>query len=317
MAFRVIRDGVEALPEDFGPVALTIGNFDGVHAGHRELIRRVVHACRRGKMRPTVLTFDPHPSKIVAPERAPHLLTTIDQRLSLMQNEQIEQVLVLPFTPAVAALSPEEFVSQLLVEKLKARHVVVGDNFRFGARQAGDAALLTVLGEQFGFKTEAVPAVTIRTVVVSSSEIRKRVGAGDVAVANRLLQRPYGLEGRVVTGHGVGAKQTVPTLNLETAAEVLPAPGVYITQTWDMHSLGYWKSISNIGYRPTFGGSRLTIETHLLSPFDGNTPTDIRVEFLQWVREERKFDSPEALKRQILRDVRKAQAHFARAESLR
>ncbi len=316
MPFRVIRNGSE-VPADFGPCALTIGNFDGVHAGHRELMRRVVAACRRPRMRPSVLTFDPHPSKLVAPERSPHLLTTIDQRLGLMQSEQIEQVMVLPFTPEVAKLSPEEFVRQLIVDKLGARHVVVGDNFRFGARQAGDTAILTELGDRFGFKTETTPAVTLRNMVVSSSEIRKRIGAGDIALANRMLQRPYGLEGRVVPGHGVGSRQTVPTLNLDTKAEILPAQGVYVTQTWDMNSSRQWKSISNIGYRPTFGGDKLAIETFLLSPYDGVAPAEIRVEFLQWVREERKFSSPEALKLQIMKDVRKADTFFAKVESLR
>jgi riboflavin kinase/FMN adenylyltransferase len=316
MAFRVIRDLAET-PADFGPCALTIGNFDGVHAGHRELIRRVVTAAKRPKWLPSVLTFDPHPSKVLAPERSPHLLTSIDQRLTLMQFEHIEQALVLPFTREVAALSAEAFVRDLLVDKLKARHVVVGDNFRFGSRQSGNTAVLAELGEKYGFRLDVVPAVTMRDRVVSSSEIRKLLGAGEIALANRMLQRPYGLEGVVAPGHGVGSKQTVPTLNLSTKAEMLPAPGVYVSQTWDMLSPRKWESITNIGYRPTFDGEGLSIETFLLSPFDGNTPKEIRVEFLQWVREERKFGSPEALKVQILRDVGKAQAYFSRAASLR
>ena len=208
MAFRVIRTLAEA-PEDFGPSALTIGNFDGVHAGHRELFRRVVTLAKRPRWRPSVLTFDPHPSKVLAPERSPHLLTTMDQRLTLMQSEHIEQVLVLPFNREIASLSPEAFVVDLLVEKLKARFVVVGDNFRFGSKQAGDTAVLAALGEKFGFKLEVVPAVTMRDRVVSSSEIRKLLGSGEIAFANRMLQRPYGLEGNVVSGNGVGSKQTV------------------------------------------------------------------------------------------------------------
>jgi riboflavin kinase/FMN adenylyltransferase len=306
------------MPDDFGPCSLTIGNFDGVHAGHRELIKRVVQACtRRNLFRPTVLTFDPHPSTLVAPQRVPRLLTTMDQRLSLMQSERIEQVLVLPFTAEIARLSPEEFVKHLLVDQLKARHVVVGDNFRFGAKQTGDADLLAQLGDKYGFKTEAVKAVKMGSLVVSSSEIRKQISTGGIALASRMLQRPYGLEGTVVPGHGVGAKQTVPTLNLETAAEVIPAQGVYVTKTWDLNSLRHWNSISNIGYRPTFGGGdKLSIETFLLSEFDGRAPVEIRVEFLQWVREERKFDSPELLKAQILRDVGKAKAYFSRADSM-
>jgi riboflavin kinase/FMN adenylyltransferase len=316
MPFRVIRNGAP-VPDDFGPCSLTIGNFDGVHAGHRELMKRVVYATRRNTMRATVVTFDPHPSTLVAPHRVPHLLTTMDQRLSLIQSEQISQVLVLPFTAEIAKLSPEEFVKNLLVDHLKARHVVVGDNFRFGAKQAGDADLLAQLGEKYGFRTDAVKAVKMGKLVVSSSEIRKQIATGSIALANRMLQRPYSLEGRVVAGHGVGAKQTVPTLNLETRAEIIPAPGVYVTRTWDVNSLRNWNSISNIGYRPTFGGGdKLSIETFLLSEFDGTAPAEIRVEFLQWVREERKFDSPELLKAQIFRDVGKAKAYFSRADSM-
>lgn len=316
MAFRVIRSVAE-VPDDFGPCALTIGNFDGIHAGHRELFRRVVASARRPRWRPSVLTFDPHPSKLLAPERSPHLLTTIEQRLTLMQFEHIEQVLVLPFTREIAGLSAEDFVRELLVDKLKVRNVVVGDNFRFGSRQSGNIAVLGELGEKYGFRLDIVPAVMQRDRVVSSSEIRKLLGSGGIALANRMLQRPYGLEGKVVSGHGVGAVQTVPTLNLQTSAELLPACGVYVTQTWDMNSPRKWESITNIGYRPTFDGDSLTIETFLLSELDAKAPVEIRVEFLQWIREERKFSSPEALKLQILRDVGKAKAYFSRTASLR
>ena len=318
MAFRVIRHTSE-IPADFGPCSLTIGNFDGVHAGHRELMKKVVaNSKKRGNWRPSVLTFDPHPARVLAPDRSPHLLTSLEQRLALIQSERIEQVFVLPFTAQVAALSPEEFVKHLIVDRLKARYVAVGDNFRFGAKQSGDAALLAQLGERYFFRTEAVPAIQYRGAVVSSSEIRRLIAAGEMNTANRMLQRPYGIEGRVVAGYGVGSKQTVPTLNLETPAEIIPATGVYITRTWDMNSLRQWKSVSNIGYRPTFDdtGSRLSIETFLLSQFDGNAPAEIRVEFLQRIREERKFASPELLRQQILKDVRRAENYFARAERM-
>jgi riboflavin kinase/FMN adenylyltransferase len=315
MAFRVIRSLAE-VPEDFGPCALTIGNFDGVHMGHRELIRRVVHATRRHHWRTSVLTFDPHPSRFLTPDRSPHLLTSLQQRLSLLQCEHIEQVLVLPFNRELASLSADAFVRDILVERLKVKHVVVGDNFRFGAKQSGDTELLRSLGGNLGFAVEVVGAVHLRDKVVSSSEIRKLIGAGEIAMANHMLLRPYGLEGVVVSGQGIGSKQTVPTLNLKTDAELLPASGVYITQTWDMNSPRKWESITNIGFRPTFQGEGLTIETFLLSPFDGVDPVEIRVEFLQWIREERKFSSPAVLKRQILKDVGKANAYFSRKARL-
>lgn len=311
MAFRVIRSLAE-VPEDFGPCSLTIGNFDGVHAGHRELIRRVVHAGKRPRWHPSVLTFDPHPAKFLAPERAPQLLTSLEQRLTLLQCEQIDQVLVLPFNRELSSLTADAFVRDVLVDRLKVKHIVVGDNFRFGSRQAGDTDLLRTMGQELGFTVEVVGAVVMRDRVVSSSEIRKLIGSGEIGLANRMLQRPYGLEGVVVPGQGIGSKQTVPTLNLKTEAELLPASGVYITHTWDMNSARRWESITNVGYRPTFEGEGLTIETFLLSPFDGDSPVEIRVEFLQWVRDERKFSSPVVLKRQILRDVSKAKAYFSR-----
>jgi riboflavin kinase/FMN adenylyltransferase len=173
------------------------------------------------------------------------------------------------------------------------------------------------LGREYGFTVEAVPAVVVRGRIVSSTEVRHLIEAGSVSFAARLLERPYALDGQVVRGHGIGSKQTVPTLNLDTTAEVLPAHGVYITHTRDRDSARTWPSISNIGYRPTFNGDRLTIETFLLQPLEGDSPRRIRVEFLRRVRDERKFDSPEALKTQILKDVARAQAFFRRVAGFR
>ena len=202
------------------------------------------------------------------------------------------------------------------VNALGARAVLVGDNFRFGHRQAGNVAVLAELGQKFGFLTEIVPAVAWRGRVVSSSGIRELIRAGKVSLAARLLQHAYGLEGEVVSGRGVGSRQTVPTLNLATRAEVIPANGVYITRTRDRVDGRQWNSVTNIGYRPTFGTSdRLSVETFLLDPLPGETPQCIRVEFFRRIREERKFDSPEALREQILKDVRTAQAWFRRAKT--
>jgi riboflavin kinase/FMN adenylyltransferase len=173
--------------------------------------------------------------------------------------------------------------------------------------------LLETLGARFGFITEIVSAVTYRGMRVSSSGVRQLVEAGKVPRAARLLLRPYALEGEVISGHGVGAKQTVPTLNLATRSEVLPGHGVYVTRTTDLDDGRNWESVTNIGVRPTFGGDdRLSIETFLLDPLLGETPSSIRVEFLWRLREERKFDSPEALKAQILKDVARSRTYFRR-----
>jgi riboflavin kinase/FMN adenylyltransferase len=293
---------------------VTIGNFDGVHAGHRLIMRQVVDRAREHGLTPVAVTFDPHPTRVIAPARAPKLLTTPEQRARLMREEGIEQVLVLPFTIELSRLTPEEFAERILSAQLNAKIVLVGANFRFGSKQAGDVSTLSELGERLGFRTEIIPAVECHHRVISSSEIRALVERGSVAAAARLLERPYALEGDVVSGHGIGSKQTVPTLNLSTSAELLPATGVYITQTTDLDDpRRRWDSITNIGYRPTFGAEeKPTIETFLLSPLTGETPYRIRVELLRRVRDERKFESPEALKAQIMKDVSRAKAYHRR-----
>ena len=304
------------LPRDFGPSALSIGNFDGVHSGHRRILRRVKEIAAERGWKASVLTFDPHPTRVVAPGRTPPLSTSPERRAELMREEAIEQVLILPFTPELADLTPEQFVERLLVNALGARAVLVGDNFRFGHGQAGNAAVLAELGRRFGFATEIVPAVAWRGRVVSSSGIRELLRAGNVSLAARFLQKAYSLEGEVVKGRGVGSRHTVPTLNLATRAEVIPASGVYITRTRDCADGREWNSVTNIGTRPTFGASgELTIETFLLDALAGETPEHIRVKFLRRIRDERKFDSPEALRAQILQDVRAAHAWFRRTQA--
>jgi riboflavin kinase/FMN adenylyltransferase len=312
-AVKIARGIEEAT--GFAPSAVTIGKFDGVHAGHAHLIRQVVAEAAQHGLTPSVLTFDPHPLCVLAPDRAPKPLATVQERCDRMHELGIEQIFVLRFTAEIARLSPEEFVTQYLRDVMRARFVWVGDNFRFGHRQSGDPAILTALGERYGFETRLVDPVKWRGVVVSTSEVRTRVEAGEVSLAARLLERPYALAGEVVSGHGVGSKQTVPTLNLHTEAQVLPRRGVYITRTTDPENGRRWNSITNIGVRPTFDGDSLTIETFLLDRFDGATPAHIRVEFLRRVRDERKFETPEALKRQIFHDVGRAQAYFRRLAS--
>jgi riboflavin kinase / FMN adenylyltransferase len=303
-------------PADFGPSALTIGNFDGLHKGHRGIIRRVVAIAREHGWKPSVLTFDPHPTRVVAPERTPSLLTSPLKRAELMREEGIEQVLILPFDRPLAALTPEEFVRTVVAGRLGAKAVFVGENFRFGRGQAGDVRLLAELGRRYGFTAQAIPAVSCRGRIVSSSGVRELVRRGEVSRAARYLERPYSLCGEVVRGRGVGSQETVPTLNLETTAEIIPANGVYVTRTSDLDDGRRWRSISNIGYRPTFGESeKLTIETFLLDPLELGAPRRIEVEFLWRVRPERRFEDSAALKQQILRDVAAAGRFFRRLET--
>ena len=312
---RVYR-GIEQIPPDFGPSALTIGNFDGVHVGHRFLMRQTAQLAAEGGWKASVLTFDPHPAYIVAPSKAPRLMTAIARRCELMQEDGIEQVLVLPFTAEIARLTPELFVEDLLVRRLGVKAVVVGEDFRFAAGQKGTAALLQSLGERFDFRVQLIQPILVRGERVSSSQVRRHVELGEVGRAARLLSRPYSLDGAVVPGEGIGRRQTVPTLNLAPDSEVLPASGVYVTCTRDLESGRKWQSITNVGFRPTFNGQSLTIETFLLSALDPPSPRHIRVNFLWRVRDERKFDSPEALKAQIFRDVARANAYFRHRDAL-
>jgi len=308
---------LDEVPADFGPSALTIGNFDGVHTGHRSILRRVKQIAADRGWKPSALMFDPHPARVVAPRRAPRLMTPPEQRASLMAPEGIEQALILPFTTDVARLTPEQFARQIVAGRLGARAVLVGDNFRFGHDHAGNVETLRELGSRLGFETEVVPAVTRRGRAVSSSTIRGLLESGRVSLAARWLERPYALEGEVVAGRGIGSRQTVPTLNLSTAAELIPKTGVYVTRTRDLDTQRAWNSVTNVGYRPTFGDStQLTIETFLLDPLAGETPRRISVEFLWRVREERKFTNPEALKARILRDAAAARRYFARTRPL-
>jgi riboflavin kinase/FMN adenylyltransferase len=309
---RIYRS-LDEVPPDFGPSAVTIGNFDGVHAGHRRILRRLKELAAERGWKPSVLTFHPHPTRVVAPARTPRLMTTPEQRCALAGGEGIQQVLILPFTPEIARLEPEEFVSRIVARKLGARAVLVGHNFRFGHGQHGNTEVLRQLGERYGFCTEIVPAVRLRGQLVSSSAIRQWVEAGQVARAARLLERCYSLEGDVVPGHGIGSKRTVPTLNLAPTTDVWPARGVYITRTHDLENPRSWPSVTNIGVRPTFGGDdRPSIETFLLDSLKDPAPRRIRVEFLHRLRDERRFDSPEALKEQILRDVARTHTYFRR-----
>jgi riboflavin kinase / FMN adenylyltransferase len=305
---------VEEARGHFGPCAVTIGNFDGVHLGHQFLVQAASTIAEQRGWSSGVLTFDPHPRRVLVPGQPTHLLTTLDERLALLSSAGAQRILVMSFTQALAQLAPEVFVRQVLVETLGATAVVVGEGFRFGHKQAGTCDALKEFGEKYGFETQFLPKVLYRGEAVSSSLVRHLIHRGAVERVSRILGRCYGLGGRVVRGQGIGSKQTVPTLNLETTAEVLPAKGVYITSVTDTDDGRRWPSVTNVGVRPTFDGEGLTIESYLLTPLIGDTPEHIRVDFRRWVREERKFAEASELKAQILKDVGRAHTYWRRLE---
>ncbi len=311
-SFRMLEPAAGA----FGPCALAIGNFDGVHVGHQELLHQISAYTQAERLVPAVLTFDPHPTAIVAPQRRPEMICTVEDRVRLLHEAGAEKVLVLPFTEQVATMSPQDFVEQILIAALGTRAVFVGENFRFGHRQAGTPQVLADLGKDLGFVTRFLPPVVLRGQTVSSSMIRRTLVNGRVSEAARFLNHWFFIRGEVVSGHGIGSKQTVPTLNLSALPGLVYPRGVYATETADLDSDRLWPSITNVGVRPTFGGEELTIETYLLTTLEGEAPRNIEVRFQHFVRDEQKFESPEELRAQIMRDVGRAKIFQGRLAKL-
>ena len=300
--------------ESVGPepprCALAIGNFDGLHLGHQRILEKTKEQARRIGGEAVVLTFDPHPATVVAPERAPDLLMLPAERLRRFEECGIDAGVVLRFTGRIARLRPEEFVEQILVRKLNVRSVVVGEGFRFGCRQSGDTKTLIDIGSRDGFEVATVPPVLVGGQPVSSTRVRAVVGQGSVRQARRMLARPFSLRGEIVSGRGIGSRQTVPTLNLSPETELRPAQGVYVTFTCDLESGRRWGSVTNVGSRPTFNGTDQTVETYLLEGLEGRKPARIELAFLHRLRDEKRFETPEKLRQQILKDAGQAKRYF-------
>jgi riboflavin kinase / FMN adenylyltransferase len=304
---RVIS-GLQELGGNSAPSVVTIGNFDGVHLAHQSLLARVVEVARSQGQSATAITFEPHPIKILSPDHAPKLLTPLRRKIELIEKTGIDLLVVLPFTRELARQSPLEFVRHVLVNPLRASSVHVGPNFRFGYRQSGDTEILEELGHQEGFRVAVVPMLQVRGDRVSSTRIRELLTDGKVHKAARLLGRPFSARGPIVAGLGVGRKHTVPTLNLAPIEEQLPKTGVYVT-----HALlgGHrYDSVTNVGYKPTFGDHRLTVETFLLGFTGQIDEIEMEIEFLYRLRDEMKFQNPAILKVQIQEDARRSMKFF-------
>jgi riboflavin kinase/FMN adenylyltransferase len=296
---------------------VAIGNFDGIHQGHQRVLGFTLTMAKDTGAVATALTFEPPPLKVLRPDTAPLRISTNQQRMEWFGALGMEAAVVLPFTKELAQLSPEEFVDEILVRQLSVKSVVVGDNFRFGYRQSGDVKLLRELGMRFGFVVVVHTPVVIDGEIVSSTLIRKQIAEGDVTRAARLLGRPFVLTGEVVAGSGTGRKFTFPTLNLRPEQELLPAKGVYITRTVLEGEPSSHRSVTNIGVRPTFNGSGITVETHLLD-YSGNfSPKRIEIRFWKRLRDEKKFSGAEELREQIGKDIATANTFFARLRRLR
>ena len=290
---------------------LAIGSFDGIHLGHQAILRSVAACARALNAVPTVLTFDPSPRKVLRPDTAPPQISTIAQRIAGFSALGLEAAVVLPFTLELSRLTPEEFVERILRRDLRIKALFVGENFRFGHKQAGDFNLLRKLGAEHGFEVAVLPPVIFRGEVVSSTLIRKEIAEGDVSRTARLLGRQFVLTGEVVSGAGTGHRFTFPTLNLAPEQSLLPQRGVYITRTLLEGEHCSRRSVTNIGMRPTFNGSALSIETHLLDAQLSSAPKHIELRFWERLRDEKKFTGPEELRAQIARDIAAANKFFS------
>lgn len=291
------------------PTIATLGVFDGLHLGHQAIVRTVVERAVLTGLTPTLITFDPHPRQVLRPDSAPPLLQTFNQKMEGLRLLGLQQVIVLNFDATLAALSAETFVQRFLCEALQAHEVYLGKGFSFGHERRGNIELLTQLSQQLGFYAAEVPEIQLRKNRISSTKVRHLLRAGQVNLARRMLGRPYGIEGLVTRGHGIGRQLLYPTANLAVENRVLPADGVYVTLTLVD---GQWRrSVTNIGKRPTFGGEvESKIETHLLD-FDGDLyDQTIRVRLLHRLRGEKKFNGVEELKAQIGRDRDRAVRYF-------
>ncbi len=310
-----ILHSAEAWAEKFGKIpkraALTIGNFDGVHLGHQKILRGVLERARQSALMSAVLTFYPHPARVLRPAQAPALLETLAQRLDAIEAMGIEAALVIRFDAELARLSPEDFVRRFLVDAMRAQCVLVGANFRFGHHQAGDAKLLADLGGRWKFNAEVIPPLVEDGMVVSSTAIRNALRAGDVEQASRMLGRPFSLAGEIKTGTGQGRKLVVPTLNLATEQELPLKDGVYATEA--VVEGKTYRAATNVGVRPTFDGARRTVESHLFDFSEDLTSGELEVRFRRRLRDEQKFSGPAELRAQVLRDIEHAKEYFREA----
>jgi len=300
---KVVK-GTRNLPKVLSPAVLTIGNFDGVHLGHQEIFRRVKMQAKGLKGTSAVYTFDPHPAKVIVPGDSPRLIMTTRQKISAIESCGIDICVIEDFTQELAKMSAEDFFDRIVIETISPKKIVVGHDLTFGRHRLGTTELLDKLCKKHGIGLEIVEAQLLGEVLLSSTHIRELIGRGSVDAARKMLGRPFALEGKVVHGRGIGGQIGIHTANITVENELIPHAGVYVTRAMGK------RSVTNIGYNPTFGGSTLTVETHILN-FDGDIyGKAIEIEFFKRLRAEMVFKRPEALKKQIENDIKTAVDFF-------
>lgn len=301
---KVIRDFNEKEYKFARPV-LTIGKFDGVHLGHQELISKVIERSSAVKGTASALTFEPHPKKVLMPQERLELITTDEQKRELLEKAGLDVLFIQKFSTRFSIRGPEEFVRDILVKKIGIHTLVLGTDFSFGRSASGDHKLMKKYGDDFGFEVVLVPPVLFGKKQVSSTNIRDLIRAGKMKNAAELLGRFYFVDGKVIRGEGRGREMHVPTANVLAVNELIPLQGVYATF---LETDGNrYRSVTNIGIRPTFGGSYLSIESNIMDAQMDLYGRHVRLHFVQRMRNEQRFDSVDLLKRQIRKDIIKAQ----------
>ncbi len=305
-----IIQGIQNIKESITYPVLAIGNFDGVHLGHQAIFKKVVDRGKEVEGTGIVFTFEPHPRKILSPEKSTHLLSTFNQKLEFIEKIGIDLVICADFTPDFAALSPREFTKSILVDKICVKEVFAGHDFNFGKGRDGTLGYFEKLGNEYGFKVEVLEPVKTEDDISSSSRVRDLVLNGNVNIVSRYLGRPYSLEGQVVGGCQKGAAMGFPTANIDVQDNLIPQTGVYAVQV--VFQKKTFNGVANIGYNPTFKRNQLSIEVHIFDFNENLYNETVRISFIEKIRDETAFASPDELKMQIQKDIDSAKKIIAK-----
>lgn len=307
----VIRESTE-IPEKLKGAFVTIGNFDGVHLGHRLIFQRLVEEAHPEGCPAVAISFDPHPKMVLHPERRPfYLITTIEEKIRLLAGLGVDAFILIPFSVGYARITAAAFVQEILWEKLRIRRIIIGHDYTFGRGREGNETFLTETGRRWGFEVEAMNAFCVGDTVISSTKIREALLAGDVRFAATLLGRSYNLGGRVIPGHRRGGRLGFPTANIAPDKELVPARGVYAVRA--LRQGNRHDGILSIGFNPTFAGRERTVEVHIFDFQRDLYGETLEVLFVERIRDEVRFESPEKLIAQIGRDIDRAK-EILRAE---
>ena len=306
---RVIRDLQDITPDLHG-CFVSIGNFDGVHRAHQQIIGKVVKEARANQSKAVVMTFEPHPQKVLRPDQVPfYLITTLEEKLAILESLQVDATILIEFTLEFAKTTAEEFIRRTICETLKPQKVLIGHDYTFGKGKQGKPEYLRALGQQCGFEVEVIPAVLIDNGIASSTRVRLAIQRGDLQEAAHLLGRPYTISGPVEKGFQRGSEIGFPTANIRPDKELLPPDGVYAVFV-ELNGVRH-QAVANIGYNPTFANETQTFEIHLLD-FRGDLyGSDLKILMIRRLREERKFESPAILVEQIKKDITDAREILA------